>query len=69
MSSNLILLTPAIEKKFKSIFLGTVDPHSEISKLKRAFNSQKTTFFLSSLSPQCSITDVDEALRRDKGVL
>ncbi|KAF7376011.1 Alanine--tRNA ligase [Mycena sanguinolenta] len=24
-----------------SIFLGTVDPHSEMSKLKRAFNSQK----------------------------
>ncbi|KAJ7826559.1 tRNA synthetases class II (A)-domain-containing protein [Mycena olivaceomarginata] len=24
-----------------AIFLGTVDPHSELSKLKRAFNSQK----------------------------
>jgi alanyl-tRNA synthetase len=27
--------------KFKSIFLGTVDPNSEMSKWKRAFNSQK----------------------------
>ena len=27
--------------QYKSIFLGTVDPHSEMSKLKRAYNSQK----------------------------
>lgn len=27
--------------QYKAIFLGTVDPHSELSKLKRAFNSQK----------------------------
>ncbi|THH15470.1 hypothetical protein EW146_g5010 [Bondarzewia mesenterica] len=26
---------------YKSIFLGTVDPHSDLSRLKRAFNSQK----------------------------
>ena len=28
-------------RQFKPIFLGTVDPNSELSKLKRAFNSQK----------------------------
>lgn len=27
--------------QYKSIFLGTVDPHSEFAKLQRAFNSQK----------------------------
>lgn len=27
--------------QFKSIFLGTADPNSELSKLKRAFNTQK----------------------------
>lgn len=27
--------------QYKSIFLGTVDPNSELSKLKRAVNSQK----------------------------
>jgi alanyl-tRNA synthetase len=27
--------------QYKSIFLGTVDPHSDMAKWKRAFNSQK----------------------------
>ena len=27
--------------QFKAIFLGTVDPKSDMAKLKRAFNSQK----------------------------
>ena len=27
--------------QYKSIFLGTVEPHSDLAKLKRAFNSQK----------------------------
>ena len=27
--------------QYKSIFLGTVDPHSEMARLKRAYNSQK----------------------------
>lgn len=27
--------------QYKSIFLGTVDPHSEMATLKRAYNSQK----------------------------
>jgi alanyl-tRNA synthetase len=27
--------------QYKSIFLGTVDPHSEKGRLKRAYNSQK----------------------------
>ena len=27
--------------QYKSIFLGTVDPHSDLAKLKRAYNTQK----------------------------
>lgn len=27
--------------QYKSIFLGTVEPHSKLAQLKRAFNSQK----------------------------
>lgn len=37
MLSELILC----HVKYKSIFLGTVDPHSDLAKLRRAFNSQK----------------------------
>lgn len=37
LQSSLILLL----LQFKSIFLGTVDPNSEMSKWKRAHNSQK----------------------------
>lgn len=33
--------TDVFYHQFKSIFLGTVDPNSDMSKLKRAFNSQK----------------------------
>ncbi|KAF9229045.1 hypothetical protein BS17DRAFT_792059 [Gyrodon lividus] len=36
-----LLFANAGMNQYKSIFLGTVDPNSERSKLKRAFNSQK----------------------------
>jgi alanyl-tRNA synthetase len=38
MSTRIPWLTKV---QYKSIFLGTVDPHSDMAKLKRAFNSQK----------------------------
>ncbi|CCO29416.1 alanyl-tRNA synthetase [Rhizoctonia solani AG-1 IB] len=36
-----LLFANAGMNQYKAIFLGTVDPNSELSKLKRAVNSQK----------------------------
>lgn len=41
-TSHLFVSVPLLTfGQYKSIFLGTVDPHSEMAKWKRAFNSQK----------------------------
>lgn len=41
MSCTFIRSPWVTDHQYKSIFLGTVDPHSDMAKWKRAYNSQK----------------------------
>lgn len=38
---SIAVLTCLHDSQYKSIFLGTVDPNSDLAKLRRAYNSQK----------------------------
>ena len=51
-SDPTLLFANAGMNQYKSIFLGTVDPSSDFSQLKRAVNSQKVSIF----EPVCSRT-------------
>lgn len=46
-----LLFTNAGMNQFKPVFLGTVDPNSELAKVKRACNSQKVRSFGACMSP------------------
>lgn len=44
LSDPTLLFTNAGMNQYKSIFLGTVDPQSDLAHIKRAVNSQKVVF-------------------------